>query len=236
MELSIAYSSSTFIECATLSPLPAATMAWMLPALRYTMDSTAKMRIAISASFSFISPKSPICLPKALRSRVYFEAVASTCLAPPTQLAPRVKRPEFRMLKATMWPRPISCSRFSLGTLQFSRNTGVVELPWIPILCSSLPGLQFAQAVGADQFSGGQLRQVLLLLFFGAEIDDGQGSDARVGAVRHREPAVQGELFGQHRGGDLVQARASVFLGHPAPHEPELAALADQLRHQPRLL
>ncbi len=40
-----------------------------------------------------------------------------------------------------MCPRPISCSKFSLGTLQFSRNTGVVELPWIPILCSSLPGL-----------------------------------------------------------------------------------------------
>src|SRR2546429_3571460 len=113
----------------------------IFPAERYTIDSTARIWMAIFASFSFIIPKSPICLPNALRSLVYFDAVASTCFAPPTHEAPSVKRPAFKMLNATMWPRPISCSTFSFGTLQFSRKIGVVELPWMPILCSSLPAL-----------------------------------------------------------------------------------------------
>ena len=80
-------------------------------------------------------------LPNALRSFAYFAAVVSTYFDPPTAEAPSVKRPAFRILNATMCPRPISCSKFSLGTLQFSRNIGVVELPWMPILCSSFPGL-----------------------------------------------------------------------------------------------
>src|SRR5438876_377563 len=114
----------------------------MFPAERYTIDSTAKIWMAISASFSFIKPKSPIRFPNALRSFAYFEELTSTCFDPPTQEAPSVKRPAFKILNATMWPRPISWSRFSLGTLQFSRKIGVVELPWMPILCSSLPGLK----------------------------------------------------------------------------------------------
>src|SRR5256885_11943653 len=71
----------------------------------------------------------------------YFEEVINTCFDPPTQEAPSVNRPAFRILKATMCPRPISCNKFSLGTMQFSRKIGVVELPWMPILCSSFPGL-----------------------------------------------------------------------------------------------
>ena len=39
--------------------------------------------MAISAIFSLIRPKSPICLPKALRSLEYLEAVIRTCLEPP---------------------------------------------------------------------------------------------------------------------------------------------------------
>src|SRR5208282_3929799 len=54
------------------------------------MESTAKIRTDISASFSFIKPNSPICLPKALRSFAYFEAVMITYLAPPRHDAPRV--------------------------------------------------------------------------------------------------------------------------------------------------
>ena len=101
----------------------------MFPAERYTIDSTAKIWMAISASFSFIMPKSPICLLKAFRSFEYFDAVIRTCFEPPTHEAPSVNLPEFKMLKATMCPRPISCSRFSFGTLQFSKKIGVVELP-----------------------------------------------------------------------------------------------------------
>ncbi len=48
---------------------------------------------------------------------------------PPIADAPSVNRPAFKTLNATMCPRPISCSTFSLGTLQFSRKIGVVELP-----------------------------------------------------------------------------------------------------------
>ena len=101
----------------------------MFPAERYTIDSTARIWMAISASFSFIIPKSPICLPNAFRSFAYFDAVVSTFFAPPTHDAPSVNRPAFKMLNATMCPRPISCSTFSFGTLQFSRKIGVVELP-----------------------------------------------------------------------------------------------------------
>src|SRR6266852_6104410 len=66
----------------------------MLPDERYTIDSTAKIWMAISASFSFIMPKSPICFPKALRSFAYFEAVVSTFFEPPTQEAPGVQNIE----------------------------------------------------------------------------------------------------------------------------------------------
>ena len=43
------------------------------------------------------------------------------------------------MLKAILWPLPISPSTFSTGTLQSSKMRGVVELPRIPSLCSSRP-------------------------------------------------------------------------------------------------
>ena len=44
------------------------------------------------------------------------------------------------MLNAMMCPRPISPSTFSTGTFTLSRYTAVVELPLIPIFCSSAPG------------------------------------------------------------------------------------------------
>ena len=78
-------------------------------------------------------------LPKATRSLAYFDAVSSVPLAPPVQYAPRLNLPAFKMLNATMCPRPISCSRFSLGTTQFSKKIAVVELPFRPIFFSSAP-------------------------------------------------------------------------------------------------
>src|ERR1700738_344262 len=103
------------------------------------MDSTAKMRMAISANFARTSPKSPMGLPNAVRSLAYFDAVSSVRLAPPVQYAPRLNLPAFKMLNATMCPRPTSCSKFSLGTWQFSKNRAVVELPFRPIFFSSAP-------------------------------------------------------------------------------------------------
>src|SRR5260370_35182065 len=130
MELSMAYSSRTFMEFWILSPEPeaAAMAASMLPAERYTIDSTANICIAISASFSFIRPKSPICFPKALRSLAYFEEVMSTCSEPPTQEAPSVKRPALKLLTATTGPRRIRESGFAFGTLQFPIQVGGADL------------------------------------------------------------------------------------------------------------
>src|SRR5664279_1258067 len=59
--------------------------------------------------------------------------------APPTQLAPSLKRPTFRMLNAMMCPLPISPSTFSTGTLHSFRMSGAVEEPRMPIFFSSLP-------------------------------------------------------------------------------------------------
>ena len=79
------------------------------------------MRIAISASLCWIMPNSAIDLPNALRSLAYFERAREHVLAPPTANGPSFSRPRFRMLNAMMWPRPISPSTFSTGTLTLSR-------------------------------------------------------------------------------------------------------------------
>jgi len=58
--------------------------------------------------FSFIKAEvADLVFQTLLRSLVYFEEVISTCFDPPTQEAPSVNRPAFRILNATMWPRPI---------------------------------------------------------------------------------------------------------------------------------
>ena len=65
---------------------------------------------------------------------------------PPTANGPSFRRPIFRMLNAMMWPRPISPSTFSTGTLTLSKKTAVVELPLMPIFFSSAPGVTPGQA------------------------------------------------------------------------------------------
>src|ERR1700741_548244 len=97
------------------------------------------MRIAISPNLALINPKSQSLLPNAVRSFEYFDDASRIFFAPPTQYAPNVKRPAFNVLKATTCPRPASCRRFSLGTGEFSKNIGVVELPLMPIFFSSAP-------------------------------------------------------------------------------------------------
>ena len=77
--------------------------------------------------------------PNAALSFVYLDEIPSTALHPPRHPAPNVKRPELSVLNATMWPRPISYSRFSLGIAAFSKKSGTVELPRMPILFSSAP-------------------------------------------------------------------------------------------------
>src|SRR5437667_24741 len=212
MALSMAYSSRTFIVFWILSPEPeaAAIAASMFPAERYTIDSTAKIWMAISASFSFINPKSPICFPNALRSFAYFEEAISTCFEPPTQEAPSVNRPAFRMLNATMCPRP-----------RVVRARSVLRL---------------VKAVRADPFASRELRQILFLLRFRAKVNDRQGADAGVRPVRYRKAAVDRKFFRKDRGGNFVQACAAEFFRYASAHQADFAALFHQLRHQPGLL
>ena len=66
-------------------------------------------------------------------------ACASEVRAPPTQLAPSLKRPTLRMLNAMMCPLPISPSTFSTGTMQSFRISGAVDEPRMPIFFSSAP-------------------------------------------------------------------------------------------------
>ena len=60
---------------------------------------------------------------------------------PPTANAASLSRPTLRMLKAILWPLPISPSTFSDGILASSKISGVVELPRSPSLCSSRPAV-----------------------------------------------------------------------------------------------
>ena len=63
----------------------------------------------------------------------------SACLAAPVAAAQSFSLPMFSILKAMMWPLPISPSRLSLGITQFSKKSCLVLDPLIPILCSSSP-------------------------------------------------------------------------------------------------
>ena len=56
-------------------------------------------------------------------------------------IAPSLKRPMFRMLKAILWPLPISPSRFSFGITASARMSGRVLLPLMPVFFSSAPRL-----------------------------------------------------------------------------------------------
>ena len=97
------------------------------------------MSAAARASFSRMRPNSLIDFPNCLRSSAYCAPARSAHFIPPTANAPSLSRPTLRMLKAILWPLPISPRTFSTGTLQSSKMSGVVELPRRPSLCSSRP-------------------------------------------------------------------------------------------------
>jgi hypothetical protein len=80
------------------------------------------------------------------------------------------------------------------------------------------------------------LGQVFFLLLFRAEINNRQRADAGVRAVGDRKAAVNRNLFGEHRGGNLVETCAAVFFRRAAAHQAKLRGLAHKFRHQPRLL
>ena len=92
-----------------------------------------------SAILRRISPKLHSGCPNWWRCLVYGTACFIVILAPPIVLAPSLKRPTFRMLKAMWWPLPISPSTLPAGTFTSSRMMGQVLEPLMPILCSSGP-------------------------------------------------------------------------------------------------
>ena len=110
------------------------------------------MRMAISASLALDQAElaDGLAEGRALLG-VFRRRSASTFFAPPMQDAPSLKRPMFRMLNAMMWPRPISRSRFSFGTWQFSKKIGAVELPLMPIFFSSAPDGEAGKAALDDE-------------------------------------------------------------------------------------
>ncbi len=73
--------------------------------------------------------------------------------------------------------------------------------------------MRLGQGVGADQLAARQPRQVARLLRLGAEVDERQRADGRVGAERSAERRVHRDLLADVGGADLVQAEAAVGLG-----------------------
>src|SRR4029077_202527 len=55
-------------------------------------------------------------------------------------------------------------------------------------------GLGLAEAIRANQLRSSKLREILLFLRFGAEIDDWQSSDSRMRAVGDGKASIDGEL------------------------------------------
>ena len=205
----------------------------------------------------------------------------------------------FRMLKAMMWPLPISPSRFSTGTLQslrieragrraadahlvlFRADGEAREVPLHQkrgeLLAVHLreDGEQVGEAgvgdphlfavedvvlaVGeslarARQFSASEpeeasdsayaptispaasLRQIFLLLLFGAEVDDGQRADAGMCAPGGGEAGILGDVIRDHGGGDLVHLEAAVGLGNLDAAQAQVARLLQQVARDGEVL
>ncbi len=86
-------------------------------------------------------------------------------------------------------------------------------------------GLRLGQAIAGKFFAGGDARQISLLLFFRAEINDRDRADAGVAAVRNGEGSIAGEFFGQERRGNFVQRRAAVFFRNRSAEQAQLRRL-----------
>ena len=95
---------------------------------------------------------------------------------------------------------------------------------------------RFRQGVRAHNFSRGQTRQVLLLLLFGAEINDGQQANAAVGAPGGGKPGVLGNVVGDDGGGDFVHFQAAVGFGNFNSAEAEVAGFLQQVARDREIL
>src|SRR5260370_15885059 len=91
--------------------------------------------------------------------------------------------------------------------------------------------LRFRETVRGEPLAGREFGQIFLLLFLGAEIDDGQRADSGMRSNADAEGAVGGDFFGEYRGGDAVESRAAVFFRHPASEKPDLSRFPHQPTH-----
>ena len=97
-------------------------------------------------------------------------------------------------------------------------------------------GGRFRQRVGADNFSGREPRQILLLLLFGAEVNDGQRADAGVSAPGGGEAGVLGDVVGDDGGRDFVHLQAAVGLGDFHRAQAQFAGLLQQIASDGKIL
>ena len=72
----------------------------------------------------------------------------------------------------------------------------------------------------------------MLLLGGGAVIDQGQGGDAGVAGVGHREGARRGDFFGGEHAGGLVKLKAAVFFRAIDHQQTEFPAFFHAFDHQ----
>src|SRR6202034_938191 len=83
----------------------------------------------------------------------------------------------------------------------------------------------FRQGIGADNFAGGQARQIFVLLFLGAEVHDGQHSDATVRTPGSSEARILSDVVGDDRGGHLIHFQTTISFRDLNATQSEFACL-----------
>ena len=145
---------------------------------------------------------------------------------PPAAAAASLNRPTLRTLKAILWPWPISPSRASGPTTTPSNSTGRVDVPWMPILCSSAPSdspsalrstrkaaMPSSVHLGIDREEVGEARVGDELLgAVEAERAVGQARGAGLDGLRVGARAGLGQAVGRHGGAGGESGEVALLL------------------------
>jgi len=94
----------------------------------------------------------------------------------------------------------------------------------------------FRQGIRADDLASRDSWQILLLLLFGAEINNWQQADAAVRAPGRAETGVLGDAVGDHCGGDLVHLEAAVGFGNFDAAQAQFARFFQQIARDGKVL
>ena len=92
------------------------------------------------------------------------------------------------------------------------------------------------ERICSHHFSGRQPGQILFLLLFRPEINDGQSPDSRMSAPGRREAGVLGDVIGDDRGGDFIHFQAAVRLRNLHARKPQLPSLLQQIARDLKFL